>query len=563
MNKDTSHTSGAGTSSDPIQSAISDINTEFKEREVQQYARDLGISYVDISIIPINDDLLRVISQEESEKMQMIAFFQVGKKIRVAMVNPDNTSAKKKIKQLTADGYSININICSPEKLTIAQRAYKRIKKAQTKAADLRKLDLEEADNIANEIETLLDIPNRFKEIQSDLALAILNRKAIALNASDIHFEWTKEGVRVRGRRDGILSDFFLLSHQIAKGIIRQIKFNAKILSNIKDVPQDGQFVFPVSNREVMVRVSVLPESHGESIVMRYLDPQKQNLKIESLGMIPEHLEEIKKLLKERNGFIVVTGPTGSGKTTTMYSMLNHINTPDKKIITLEDPVEYTLKGIVQSSINTEKGYSFSAGIKACLRQDPDIILLGEIRDTETAETALQAAITGHLVLSTLHTNSAIETLTRIKDLDIPQYLIANALNGIIAQRLLRTVCPHCVHQVNLSPEEKNTLMRTLSPYIQAGKKLPHFSGKMSEGKGCKKCGYTGYKGRTAINEVITISPEIQEMIYSGTNEGEIKKFLIKNNQIFFPYNASIKILEGSTDYKEVVRVLGKTFIDY
>ncbi len=556
---DHSHTNGA-TVNDPIHSAMSDINAEFREREVQQRARDLGISYIDVSIIPINDDLLRIVEEEESQKAQMIAFFQVGRKLRIALVDPENSAAKKKIEQLKENGFTVNINICSIEKLTLAQRAYDRIKKTNTDSQDLREVNIEEADNIAEEIQTLVDIPKKFEEIQSDLALAILNRKAISLNASDIHFEWTKKGVRVRGRIDGLLTDFFLLSHRIAKGIIRQIKFNSKILANITDVPQDGQFVFQIGEREVMVRVSVLPENKGESIVLRYLDPQKQNLQLKSLGFLPENLEKIHYLLKQRDGFIVVTGPTGSGKTTSMYAMIKEINSPEKKIITLEDPVEYTLEGIVQSSINTEKGYSFSAGMKACLRQDPDVILLGEIRDFETAETALQASLTGHLVLSTLHTNSAVETITRLKDLKIPAYLISNALKGIVAQRLMRTICPHCAEEKPLSTQEKQHLMHILKPYIQAGKKLPHFSGKGKSGKGCQKCGNSGYKGRTVINEVITVDAEIEEMIGAQKSAHEIQKYLESKGQEFFPYNAAIKILEGVTDYPEAVRVLGNNF---
>jgi len=545
----------------PIANAMSDINAEFKEREVQQLARDLGMSYIDVSIIPINDDLLRIVNEEESLEMQMIPFFQVGKKLRLALVNPENKSLKRKIEKLKDDGFTLNLNLCSSEKLKISQQAYLRIKKQNTAASALESTELGNIEDITKEIGDLVNIPEKFEEIQSDLALAILNRKAIILNASDIHFEYTKKGVRVRGRVDGMLKDFFVLSHQIAKGIIRQIKFNAKILANVKDVPQDGQFTFQLQEREIMVRVSILPEKDGESIVMRYLDPQKQDLDISSLGFLPEHREKIQKFLKQRDGFIVVTGPTGSGKTTTLYSLIKKINTVEKKIITLEDPVEYTLDGIVQSSIDTEKGYSFEMGLKACLRQDPDVILVGEIRDFQTAETALQASLTGHLVFSTLHTNSAIETITRIKDLKVPSYLIANSLRGIIAQRLMRKVCNNCAEERDLQPSEKSHLMNILKPYIQNGKKLPQFSGKVREGKGCKKCGQSGYSGRTVINEIIEISEDITKMISEEKTSAEIKSFLEKNTQTFFPYDAAIKILQGVTDYKEAVRVLGSIFL--
>lgn len=559
---DTTHNTGHSAVTDPIQSAMSDINAEFREREVQQHARDLGMSYIDVSILPINDDLLRIVSEEESLSTEMIPFFQVGKKLRIAIVDPENKVLQRKIEKLKDDGFTVNINICSPEKLKISQQAYARIKKQNTAASALENTEIENIEDITKGIGDLVNIPEKFEEIQSDLALAILNRKAISLNASDIHFEYTKKGVRVRGRVDGMLKDFFVLSHQIAKGIVRQIKFNSQILANVKDVPQDGQFTFQLQDREIMVRVSVLPEKDGESIVMRYLDPQKQDLKISALGFLPEHITKIENFLTQRDGFIVVTGPTGSGKTTTLYSLIKQINTSEKKIITLEDPVEYTLDGIVQSSINTEKGYSFESGLKACLRQDPDVILVGEIRDFNTAETALQASLTGHLVFSTLHTNSAIETITRMKDLQVPSYLIANSLRGIIAQRLMRKTCNHCAQERELKDEEKTHLMNILKPYLQSGKTLPKFSGKIREGQGCKKCGESGYSGRTVINEIIEISEDLTQMIAENKTSSEIKSFLDQQNQTFLSYDAAIKILQGVTDYKEAVRVLGSTFMN-
>ncbi len=554
-------TSGGQNSNNPIQSAIVDINTEFREREVQRKAQSLGIPYVDVSIIPINEDLLRLISEEESRELGMIAFFQVGKKLRIAIINNEKKEVQEKIESLKSEGFILNINMCSPEKLSLAQKNYSRIKKHNFETENLEKVSLESINNITKEIQNLSSIPEKFAEIQSDLALAILNRKAISLNASDIHFEYSTKGIRVRGRIDGILKDFFILSHSIAKGIIRQIKFNAKILANVGNIPQDGQFVFSLPERSIMVRVSVLPENEGESIVLRYLDPKKQEKGLSSLGFLSENLTQIKKLLLKREGFVVVTGPTGSGKTTTLYSMIKEINTPEKKIITLEDPVEYTLEGIVQSSINEEKGYSFQSGLKACLRQDPDVILVGEIRDFETAETALQASLTGHLVLSTLHTNSALETITRLKDLKIPSYMIGNALKGIIAQRLLRKVCPHCEEERDLEEGEKKNILRILKPFLETGKNIPKFSGKIKIGKGCEKCGKSGYKGRTVINEVLTISPKLSTMILEERTSSEIKEFLEKEGQPFFSYDASLKILQGITDYKEVVRVLGSSFL--
>lgn len=544
-----------------VHSAIQEVNREFKEREIQQRAREQGIPYIDLSILPINDDMLRIISEEESLEGDIIPFFQVGKKLRIAILDPENINTKRIIKSLEEQGYILNINLCSEGSLVYAQQFYKKLKKQDTSVEELNEQVLKRAKNISQEIQDLSELPSQFAEIKSDLALAILNRKAISTNASDIHLEGEKNGVRVRGRIDGTLRNFFILSNKIAAGIIRQIKFNAHIASNAPDIPADGQFIFPVEGREIMVRVSVLPEKHGESIVLRYLDPKKQDLQLEELGFSEFHQQEISQLLSYREGLILSTGPTGSGKTTTLYAMLKNINTPDKKIITLENPVEYEVEGIIQSSIKNEKGFSFSEGLKSCLRQDPDVILVGEIRDTQTAETALQASMTGHLVLSTLHTNSAIETIVRLRDLNIPNYLTSNSLKGVLAQRLLRKPCPHCKEKQNLTAEQMLLLKKILAPHVKNKEDIENIPTQQISGKGCKKCGNTGYKGRTVVSEIIIVSEVLSEMIAKNQSYSEIITYLINTKHRFLSYDAAIKILKGKTDINEAIRVLGKNFL--
>lgn len=544
-----------------VQSAIKEVNREFREREIQQKARELGIPYIDLSILPINDDMLRIISEEESKENNIIAFFQVGKKLRVALTDPDNPSTQSVLEQLKTQGFSLNINLCSPESLLFAQSFYLKIKKKDVSVEKLNEEILEKAENIAQEIKNLADLPKEFEAIKSDLALALLNRKAISTNASDIHLEGQKNGVRVRGRIDGSLRIFFVMSNKIASGIIRQIKFNAHIRSNTPDIPADGQFIFPVEGREIMVRVSVLPGNHGESIVLRYLDPQTQQLSLQELGFSPFHEKEIQHLLSSREGLLLSTGPTGSGKTTTLYTMLKTLNTPEKKIITLENPVEYEIPGIIQSSIQTEKGFSFSEGLKSCLRQDPDVILIGEIRDGDTAETALQASMTGHLVLSTLHTNSALETIIRLQDLHIPNYLISNSMKGVLAQRLLRSPCPDCKQTIPLLPEEKTLLKNILLPHVQNQEELDRFTSTQVSGKGCIKCGHTGYQGRTIISEIIVVSNSLSTLISQNASYNTLLKHLISKKHRFLSYDACIKILKGKTDFKEVIRILGKNFL--
>ncbi len=550
------------TGGDPLSSAISDINQEFKEREVQQKSRDLGLSYIDVSIIPINEDLLRLIPKEESEEGGMIVFFRVGKKVRIALLDPEKRRTKEILERLQKEGLIINLNLCSEESLKKAQKNYEKLKIHDNSVKDLEREQVRNIANIKDEILSISDLPKKFEEIRSDLALAFLHREAVALGASDLHFEHQKEGVRVRARINGMLSDFFTLSNKIASGILRQIKFNGNIKSNIPGVPADGEYTFFAGDREIMVRVSVLPLNGGtESVVMRFLDPIRQNKKLSELGFSDRERREIEKLLQSREGLILVTGPTGSGKTTTLYATLRKINTPEKKIITLEDPVEYRIRGIVQSSIHEEKGYSFASGVRAVLRQDPDVLLVGEIRDREGAEAALQASITGHLVLSTVHTNSAIETIGRLQNLEVPAYLLGSSLKGIISQRLVRQVCPKCSEEGNFSEVQKNILMNIIRPLVTLGMPLPNFSGKARIPKACESCGNTGFSGRIVVSETISISPALAVLISKGENEETLNAQLKIENFQNISTDAAIKVLTGQTTFDEAVRVLGSRFL--
>ncbi|MEI7511136.1 MAG: GspE/PulE family protein [Candidatus Peregrinibacteria bacterium] len=557
-----SGTSSQQSAGDPLSSAILDINQEFKEREVQQHARDLGISYVDVSIVPINDDLLRLISLEESQGGEIIAFFRVGKKVRVGLLDPEKRRTKEVLERMQKEGFTVNINLCSPESLKIAQKNYSRLKVHDESVKNMEQEQVRNISNIKDEILSIADLPKKFEEIRSDLALAFLHREAIALNASDLHFEHQKDGVRVRARINGLLSDFFTLSNKIAVGILRQIKFNANIKSNAPGLPADGEYTFFAGDREVMVRVSILPLHNGEeSIVMRFLDPDRQNKKLSDLGFSDRERREVEKLLQAREGLILVTGPTGSGKTTTLYATLRKINTPEKKIITLEDPVEYRIRGMVQSSINEEKGYNFAAGVRSVLRQDPDVLLVGEIRDRETAEAALQASITGHLVLSTVHTNSAIETIARLKNLGVPPYLLGAALKGIVSQRLVRQVCPHCSVEGDFTEPQKTILMNIIRPLMAMGTPLPNFSGKARVPQGCDACGKSGFSGRIVVSETISVSPALSLLIAKGEGEEELTAQVRLENFQTIAIDTAIKVLTGQTTFDEAVRVLGSRFV--
>lgn len=549
------------TQNDGIQLAISEVNKEFKEREIQNKAIQLGIQYIDLSIVPINDDVLRLVPEEISKEGNLIPFFQVGKKIRIAVTDPNNITTQEILEKIRKKNYSLNINLCSEEGLKAAQERYKTLKVADTSVDQLQQKILEKANSLAEEIKSVSEMPKKFEEIKTDLALALLNRKAITMNVSDLHFETQKTNVRVRGRIDGTLQEFFLLSPEMAKSMIRQIKFNANIVSNVPELPADGQFGFQVENRIITVRVSILPGYYGESIVMRYLDPKTQDVALEALGFNKSNYTTISTLLEYREGLVLVTGPTGSGKTTTLYSMLKQVNTPEKKIITLENPVEYEIEGIVQSNIQVEKGYGFAEALKSSLRQDPDIVLLGEIRDGITAETAMQSSLTGHLVLSTLHTNSAIESIVRLRDLQIPNYLISSSVRGIIAQRLLRKPCPHCAKILVFSEEQKKIMKSIFRPYVEDTSTLERMKTEYKKGSGCAKCAQSGYLGRSVISEVLVVSKELAQKIEANESTEELSKYIIQQKHKFLSYDAALKILQGETDFDEAIRVLGKNFL--
>lgn len=545
--------------------AIDEINSEFKEREVLERSKRLGLQYINLFKVPINDDFLRLITKKESLSTNSIVFFQIGKRLKLATSTPKNKKTKALIRKLKDQNYKIDTNLCSKESLAVAQKKYDKIKHKDLSVETINKEILKNAKNITDELQNLSSLSEKFKTINADLALAILNRTAISFNASDIHLESQTNTTLIRGRIDGTLRILFEIDKETAKNITRQIKFNANIASNIVGFPSDGQFSFPLNQRKINIRVSVLPSNKGESIVLRYLDPKKQNVEITQLGFSKDNKDKIDKLLQYNEGLIVTTGPTGSGKTTTLYAILKQINTPEKKIITLENPVEYEIEGITQSSINKEKGYDFSDGLKSCLRQDPDVILLGEIRDKNTAETALQASMTGHLVLSTLHTNSAVDSIIRLKNLKIPAYLVSNSLKGIIAQRLMRKPCPHCLQSKLFSSTELQLIKDILSEYINKTDKdkndiLDKIKTTYLSGNGCKQCGNSGYKGRSVVSEIIIIDKNIQNIVSKDNSKQEIVQYLLSKKHKFIAYDAALKIVKGESDIQEAIRVLGAEF---
>lgn len=370
--------------------------------------------------------------------------------------------------------------------------------------------------------------------------------RAVAERASDIHFEPRETDMDVRMRIDGVLRDILKVPNEVTAAVLARIKTMSGMDVAEKRIPQDGRFAVSVLNKSIDMRVSTLPIAWGEKIVCRLLDKSNTEIDKEMLGLRSDDMEKYEKLIHYKNGVMLLVGPTGSGKTTTMYAMLNELNTRDVNLVTLEDPIEYNLDGLNQVQVNTKTNMTFANGLRAILRQDPDIVSVGEIRDGETAEICLRAALTGRFVMSTIHTNDAVGAIDRLEDLGVEPYLISATLRGVISQRLVRRVCPYCAEEYEPQRDE----VERLGVKIKPGTKFKF-------GKGCQHCFNTGYSGRIAIFEIMMVTPQIAELIYHKAGRGEIEKELKKEDSDFVSLKESgVKLIEeGVTTVYEVLRV--------
>lgn len=431
---------------------------------------------------------------------------------------------------------------------------------------------MEQAKKITGEVEIpqtiIRDIQKKVKNVSDFKAkietslkknitefLQIILAGAINLDSSDIHIEPEEKKAKFRIRVDGILQDVLMLDKKLYQTLISRVKLLSKLKLNVSDRPQDGRFSILMTETPIEIRTSALPAEYGEAVVLRILNP-KNLINIEALGLRQDLLELFKKEIKKPNGMIIVTGPTGSGKTTTLYAFLKKINDPEIKIITIEDPIEYHLEGISQTQVSPEKGYDFANGLRSIMRQDPDVVLVGEVRDLETAKIALQAALTGHLVLSTLHTNDAAGTIARLQALGEKPVNIAPAINMAIAQRLIRKVCEKCRELKEISPQDLAKIKRELKglpkeikvPKLEQGIKIP-------KAKGCEHCNSTGYRGRVGVFEAFLIDDEIEKFILTSPSIGALRNLAIKKGMVSMRHHGFIKVLEGVTTIEEVERI--------
>jgi type IV pilus assembly protein PilB len=536
---------------------LESIDRDYLEQATLEKAKELGLSYIDISKTPINPDLLKILKPDTAKNALMMPFFRIGKRLRIAIVDPNNAETKRVIEELKKQKYLLNINLASLVGLQETLKLYES-EQYQVKKEIETTYSEKDIKEYEKELVNLADLGPKVETVTSEEGLQLINMGAMKTGASDIHFEPGAKAVRVRFRIDGVLHKVFELDASTYKNLSNQIKYLAKMKLNVSNVPQDGRFSFELNQRKIDVRVSDIPTQFGESFVFRLLDSERGLLSYEEMGFKHDYLKKMNNLINMSHGMILCTGPTGSGKTSTLYSILDQFNSPESKIITLEDPIEYNLDGVSQSQINEKRGYNFADGLKSVLRQDPDVVMIGEIRDIDTAETASQAALTGHVVLSTLHTNSAVETIPRLINMGLPPFMVAPALHTIIAQRLVRKVCDSCKVMRSIPEAKLKDIQKTVEAINKIKPDLKiEIPAKLPNSAGCDKCSHTGYSGRIAIHEIINLDYEIRDMILKEESSNNILLAVRRKGLVTMREDGILKVLEGLTTLEEVFRVTG------
>lgn len=522
-----------------------------------------GVDYVDLTKTSISPNALRVIEEQIAREGKIAAFKLFKKELSIAVWSPSQDYTQKIMNNLTDSGYKLKIHITSEESLKYAWERYKDLSysnQSEGGTLSISEATLEEYLSKINSIETakeVIDQMNSMKKVfRISKTVELIMAAAAALKASDVHIEPEEEMVVIRFRIDGVLIVITRMDFETYNLMLSRIKLLSGLKLNIKNEAQNGRFSIKIKDVDFEIRTSTLPGNNGESIVMRLLDPKSLTISLSSLG-IPERLLELLKIEADKpNGLILTTGPTGSGKTTVLYSFLSRKNNPEIKIITIEDPIEYHLPGVVQTQIDRNRHYDFASGLKNSLRQDPDIIMVGEIRDNDTANTAVQAALTGHLVFSTLHTNNAAGAFPRLIGLGVDPKILTSAISVAIAQRLVRRVCEHCKKEVTLTGEKLESLKKIHEEIVAPDK--PDFKYNIYESVGCEKCNGIGYKGRIGIFEAIFMNNEVEEAVQMVESENEIEKVARSQGIMNMKEDGLVKILSGITTIEEVERVVGK-----
>ncbi|MDF1498426.1 MAG: ATPase, T2SS/T4P/T4SS family [Patescibacteria group bacterium] len=533
-----------------------------EEERATSIANKNNLPYIDLSLIPINSEAVNSIPKEDAIKAELAVIYKVGRKYQIAINDPEKYETKKLLEKIKKeDSINYSLVIVSEDSLKKAWASYEHgtvTEKFETQKLSIKKEDLTEFEK---GIHNIIDLKKRIAEINTTEIFNIIVAGAIKTKSSDIHIEPNEDYIRLRYRVDGVLQDIVNLPKKVHRTIVSRVKMLSTMKLNVTNIPQDGHFTINLENVIINVRSSILPSSFGESIVMRILSNEETGLKLDELGFNQYYLEKIEQQIIKPTGMILTTGPTGSGKTTTLYSFIKRINQPSLKIITLENPVEYRVEGISQTEVGEESGIDFSDGLKAVVRQDPDIIMVGEIRDPETAEISIQAALTGHMVLSTLHTNNAAGAIPRLLHLKVNPALIAPAINAIVAQRLVRKLCEHCREEYVPAKETVEKIKEILLKIPRNnGMEIPTDIKVLYRSSGCSKCNFIGYSGRIGIYEMFELTINIERIILANTSSSEISEAAREDGMITMQEDGILKALDGTTSLEEVRRVTGEIF---
>src|SRR5579884_2669442 len=512
-------------------------------------SRQYGVPAINLNYFDLDPNVVKLVPQETARRYQVLPLSRVGSSLTIAMADPTNVFAIDDVKFMT--GFNIEPVVASETAISDAiDKAYAAPEQDNFEdlMATLDDADVELTNTDQEEI-ALSELEKAADEAPIVKLVNLILTDAVKRGASDIHIEPYEKEYRVRFRIDGVLQNIMSPAHKLKDAITSRVKIMAKLDISEKRLPQDGRIMMKVNlngrKKQLDYRVSTLPTLWGEKIVLRLLDKENLRLDMTKLGFEPESLEKFERAILKPFGMVLVTGPTGSGKTNTLYSSIARLNQPDTNIMTAEDPVEFQLAGVNQVQMKEQIGLNFAAALRAFLRQDPNIILVGEIRDFETAEIAIKAALTGHLVLSTLHTNGAPETITRLMNMGIEPFLVATSVHLICAQRLVRRICKDCAQPVDMpqqalieegfTPEEAKTV-------------------KIMKGKGCSVCNNTGYKGRAGLYEVMEVDDEIKDLILVGASALELKKKAIERGMLTLRRSGLVKVMQGMTTLEEVAR---------
>lgn len=540
-----------------LQDKLKEVKLKNEEDLTARHATALNLPYINLVNFPIAPEALSLISAEDALRYKVICFYRTEREAKLASPDPATLSLADFRSQLEgAHDIKTELYLVSRASFNFAYRLYASLPKIikEARGIEIKEEDLQK---FQDKITTFQDLNREIQKVSVSELMTLVIASAIKSRSSDIHVEAEETDVKIRFRVDGVLIDAASINKKFWPQVISRIKLISGLKINVTDRPQDGRFTIYLTGDKIDVRVSCLPTGFGESVVMRLLRSTVAGLAFEDLGLRSQAFEQLKKEIERPNGMIITTGPTGSGKTTTLYAIINKLNDQETKIITLEDPIEYQLKGINQSQVDYNKDYTFAKGLRSILRQDPDVVMVGEIRDLETAEIAIQAALTGHLVVSTLHTNDAAGAIPRFLSMGVKPYLLAPAINAVIGQRLVRKICPQCKEPIELEPEVLERVRGVLAeipeklvPKIDLGNL------KFYTGKGCPACQGLGYFGRIGIYEIFTMSSEIEKIILTGeASEYQMSDLAKKQGMIAMVQDGLLKAIDGITTVDEVFRV--------